>query len=130
MADTSVRDERDEGFMRRAITLAHNALYTATPNPRVGCVIVDRSDRVIGEGWTQPYGGLHAEQHALANCTEDPAGATAYVTLEPCNRVGPSGRAESCVESLLRARIGRVVVAVLDPSPAMSGRSLEMLRTA
>ena len=115
--------------MQRALALAANTLYTATPNPRVGCVIA-RGDRIIGEGWTQAYGGPHAEQHALLSCSEDPAGATVYVTLEPCNRVGPSGRSESCVESLLRARIGRVVVAVLDPSPAMSGRSLRMLEAA
>ena len=115
--------------MDLALAQARNALFTATPNPRVGCVIV-RDDRVIGEGWTQAYGGPHAEQHALAACTGDPAGATAYVTLEPCNHVGPSGRSESCVESLLRARLGHVVVAVLDPSPAMSGKSIEMLRAA
>ena len=119
----------DSDFMGLALAQARHALFTATPNPRVGCVIV-RDDRIIGDGWTQTYGGPHAEQHALAACTEDPAGSTAYVTLEPCNHVGPSGRSESCVESLLRARIGRVVVAVLDPSPAMSGQSMEMLRAA
>ena len=116
----------NERLMQRALELAHNALYTATPNPRVGCVIA-RDGRVIGEGWTQPYGGPHAEQHALVNCSEDPAGATAYVTLEPCNHVGPSGRTESCVESLVRARVARVVAATLDPSPAMLGKSLRML---
>jgi diaminohydroxyphosphoribosylaminopyrimidine deaminase/5-amino-6-(5-phosphoribosylamino)uracil reductase len=118
----------DERLMQRALELARNALYTATPNPRVGCVIA-RGDRVIGEGWTQPYGGPHAEQHALLNCTEDPAGATAFVTLEPCNHVGPSGRSGSCVESVVRARVARVVVAVLDPSPAMRGKSLQMLQS-
>jgi diaminohydroxyphosphoribosylaminopyrimidine deaminase/5-amino-6-(5-phosphoribosylamino)uracil reductase len=116
-------------FMQQALALAHKAMYTATPNPRVGCVVV-RDGRVIGSGWTQPYGGYHAEQHALAGCTEDRAGATAYVTLEPCNHVGASGRAESCVESLLRARIGRVVVATTDPNPRMSGKSVEALRRA
>ena len=115
--------------MRRALALAQNALNTATPNPRVGCVLV-RDGRVIGEGWTQPYGGPHAEQHALLSCSEDPGGATAYVTLEPCNHVGASGRKESCVESLLRARVGCVVVATLDPSPKMSGQSLEALKNA
>lgn len=121
--------EVDERFMRQALVLAHNALYTATPNPRVGCVIV-RDGRVIGEGWTQPYGGLHAEQHALAACREDPAGATVYVTLEPCNHVGASGRAESCVESLLHAKVARVVMATTDPNPRMSGLSLAALRQA
>ena len=115
--------------MQQALVLAHNALYTATPNPRVGCVVV-HDGRVIGSGWTQPYGSHHAEQHALAGCSEDPADATAYVTLEPCNHVGVSGRAESCVESLLRTRIGRVVVATTDPSPQMSGKSVAALRRA
>jgi diaminohydroxyphosphoribosylaminopyrimidine deaminase / 5-amino-6-(5-phosphoribosylamino)uracil reductase len=121
--------DADQQFMQRALVLAHHALYTATPNPRVGCVVV-RDGRVIGSGWTQPYGGHHAEQHALAGCSEDPAGATAYVTLEPCNHVGASERVESCVESLLRARIGRVVVATTDPNPRMSGKSVDLLRHA
>src|SRR5262245_8774298 len=103
--------DTDQRFMRQALALAERALYTATPNPRVGCVIV-RGDVVIGAGWTQPYGAAHAEQHALAECAGDPAGATVYVTLEPCGVVGPSGRPESCVASLLRARVGRVVVAM------------------
>lgn len=118
--------------MREALRLAHNALYTATPNPRVGCVIV-RDGRMIGAGWTQPYGGLHAEQQALAACSADVAGvagATAYVTLEPCNHVGASGRSESCVESLQKARIGRVVVACEDPNPLVSGQSIATLRQA
>jgi diaminohydroxyphosphoribosylaminopyrimidine deaminase/5-amino-6-(5-phosphoribosylamino)uracil reductase len=115
--------------MQQALVLAHNALYTATPNPRVGCVVV-HDGRVIGSGWTQSYGSHHAEQHALAGCSEDAEGATAYVTLEPCNQVGASGRAESCVESLLRARIGRVVVATTDPNPRMAGKSVAALRRA
>jgi len=113
--------------MREALALADNALYTATPNPRVGCVVV-KDGIVIGTGWTQPYGGWHAEQHALSRCSVDAAGATAYVTLEPCNHVGASGRKESCVESLLRAKVARVVVAAIDPNPKMGGKSLEMLR--
>lgn len=121
--------EADQRFMQQALVLARNALCTATPNPRVGCVVV-RDARVIGSGWTQPYGGHHAEQHALSACSEDPAGATAYVTLEPCNHVGASGRAASCVESLLDARIGRVVAATLDPNPRMGGASVAALRRA
>jgi diaminohydroxyphosphoribosylaminopyrimidine deaminase/5-amino-6-(5-phosphoribosylamino)uracil reductase len=113
--------------MDEALALAGNALFIATPNPRVGCVVA-RGDRIIGRGWTQGYGGPHAEQHALADCTEDPAGATMYVTLEPCNKVGDSGRQESCVESIVRARIARVVVAATDPNPQMSGASLTLLR--
>ena len=115
--------------MRDALRLAHKALYAATPNPRVGCAIV-RDNRLIGEGWTQPYGGPHAEQHALAACGEAAAGATAYVTLEPCNHVGASGRTESCVASLLKARVVRVVVACEDPNPLVAGQSIAALRQA
>src|SRR5437867_2451978 len=85
----------DRWFMQQALALADKALFDATPNPRVGCVIVS-DGRIIGSGWTQRYGSAHAEQHALANCADDPAGSTAFVTLEPCNTVGASGRAESC----------------------------------
>jgi diaminohydroxyphosphoribosylaminopyrimidine deaminase/5-amino-6-(5-phosphoribosylamino)uracil reductase len=119
--------QTDERWMREALALADNALYTATPNPRVGCVIV-KDGVAIGSGWTQPYGGLHAEQHALSRCAGDPAGTTVYVTLEPCNQVGASGRGESCVDSLVRAKVARVVVAAIDPNPQMGGRSLGMLR--
>jgi diaminohydroxyphosphoribosylaminopyrimidine deaminase/5-amino-6-(5-phosphoribosylamino)uracil reductase len=115
--------------MRAALSLAEKAMYVATPNPRVGCVIA-KDDVVVGSGWTQLYGGLHAEQHALANCSSDPAGATVYVTLEPCGVVGGSGRAESCVASLVRARVRRVVLAMIDPNPAMQGTSVEALRAA
>ncbi|MEP7083538.1 MAG: bifunctional diaminohydroxyphosphoribosylaminopyrimidine deaminase/5-amino-6-(5-phosphoribosylamino)uracil reductase RibD [Betaproteobacteria bacterium] len=121
--------EVDARWMREALGFARIALYSATPNPRVGCAIV-RDGRLIGQGWTQPYGGAHAEQHALAACSEDPAGATAYVTLEPCNHVGASGRPESCVASLVKARIGRVVVACEDPNPLVSGQSIAALRAS
>jgi diaminohydroxyphosphoribosylaminopyrimidine deaminase/5-amino-6-(5-phosphoribosylamino)uracil reductase len=104
-------------------------MYIATPNPRVGCVIV-KDDVAIGSGWTQLYGGLHAEQHALANSSSDPAGSTVYVTLEPCGVVGASGRVEPCVASLVRARVSRVVTAMIDPNPVMQGKSVELLREA
>jgi diaminohydroxyphosphoribosylaminopyrimidine deaminase/5-amino-6-(5-phosphoribosylamino)uracil reductase len=117
----------DRRLMQQALALADNALYIATPNPRVGCVVA-RAERIIGRGWTHAYGGPHAEQHALADCTEDPAGATVYVTLEPCNKVGESSRAEPCVASIVRARIARVVVAATDPNPQMAGASLAMLQ--
>src|SRR5436189_6436262 len=75
--------ELDEPFMRRAIRLAMNGRGHVEPNPMVGCVIV-KDGRVIGEGFHQKYGQAHAEPNALAACAESPAGATAYVTLEPC----------------------------------------------
>jgi diaminohydroxyphosphoribosylaminopyrimidine deaminase/5-amino-6-(5-phosphoribosylamino)uracil reductase len=122
-------EARDQRLMAEALSLADRALCIATPNPAVGCGIA-RDDRIIGRGWTQAYGGPHAEQHALSQCTENPAGATAYVTLEPCHRVGDSGRAEACAASLVNARIARVVAATLDPNPRMSGASVNALRAA
>ena len=96
--------------MRRALSLAERGLYTTTPNPRVGCVIA-REARIIGEGWHEKAGGPHAEVRALENI--DAAGATVYVTLEPCNH---HGRTPPCVDALLKAKVARVVAAMRDPS--------------
>ena len=122
--------EPDDIFwMRRALMLAHAVMYTTTPNPRVGCVIV-RDGRCIGEGATRPAGGPHAEVCALrdaADRNESVAGATIYVTLEPCNHYG---RTPPCVDALLTARPARVVVAMGDPNPQVNGQGLERLRQA
>ena len=91
--------------MTRALELAERGLYTTTPNPRVGCVLV-RDGRIIGEGWHQRAGGPHAEIHALADARArgaDPRGATAYVTLEPCNHQGST---PPCTDALLAAGVG------------------------
>jgi diaminohydroxyphosphoribosylaminopyrimidine deaminase / 5-amino-6-(5-phosphoribosylamino)uracil reductase len=111
----------DRRHMTRALTLAERGLYTTTPNPRVGCVIV-RDGRVVGEGWHRRAGEAHAEVAALADARDkghDVRGATVYVTLEPCNR---HGRTPPCVDALLEARVARVVAAMHDPNPEqMSG---------
>ncbi len=112
-------DERDRECMRRALDLAARGLFTATPNPRVGCVLV-RDGRVIGEGWHERAGEAHAETLALADAKahgEATRGATVYVTLEPCNHYG---RTPPCTDSLLAAGIGRVVAAMRDPNPVAS----------
>src|SRR2546429_5983221 len=90
-------------MMRRALELAHKGLYTTTPNPRVGCVVV-RDGRILGEGWHERQGGPHAEVRALENI--DAEGATVYVNLEPCSH---HGRTPPCVDLLLRAKVQRVV---------------------
>jgi diaminohydroxyphosphoribosylaminopyrimidine deaminase / 5-amino-6-(5-phosphoribosylamino)uracil reductase len=121
--------ERDEHFMRRALDLAALAMNHATPNPRVGCVLV-RDGQVISEGYTQRPGEPHAEAHAIKSARSkqiELSGATAYVTLEPCNHFG---RTPPCTEALIDAGIKRVVVAMQDPNPIVSGRGLARLRDA
>ena len=105
----------DHAMMRRALDRAAKGLYTTTPNPRVGCVVV-RGDDVIGEGWHEKAGGPHAEVRALENI--DAEGATVYVTLEPCNH---TGRTAPCVDLLAKKRVKRVVAAMRDPNPKASG---------
>jgi diaminohydroxyphosphoribosylaminopyrimidine deaminase/5-amino-6-(5-phosphoribosylamino)uracil reductase len=114
----------DELHLLRAIELAERARGRTSPNPLVGAVIV-KDGRVLGEGWHQAAGLPHAEREALASCTEDPAGATMYVSLEPCCH---TGRTPPCTDAIAEARIARVVVASDDPSEHASGRGLGILR--
>jgi diaminohydroxyphosphoribosylaminopyrimidine deaminase/5-amino-6-(5-phosphoribosylamino)uracil reductase len=117
----------DQAHLRRALELAEGGRGRVSPNPLVGAVVV-RDEAVIGEGFHAELGGLHAERAALADCRErgeDPAGATMYVTLEPCAHVG---RQPPCVEAILEAGIGRVVIASDDPSEKAAGRGPEILR--
>lgn len=116
----------DFGFMARALRLARRGLYTTTPNPRVGCVIV-KDGRVIGEGWHERAGEPHAEVRALAGAAKEARGATVYVSLEPCTH---HGRTPPCADALIAARPARVVVAMTDPNPEVSGRGLLRLRDA
>ncbi|MGZ4981930.1 MAG: bifunctional diaminohydroxyphosphoribosylaminopyrimidine deaminase/5-amino-6-(5-phosphoribosylamino)uracil reductase RibD, partial [Methylobacter sp.] len=116
---------RDAFYMARAINLAKKGRYTTNPNPRVGCVLV-RGDVVIGEGWHVKAGQGHAEVEALKN-TPDAKGATAYVTLEPCSH---QGRTPPCCDALIKAGVSRVVAAMQDPNPQVSGRGLERLKAA
>ncbi|CAM2142059.1 Diaminohydroxyphosphoribosylaminopyrimidine deaminase / 5-amino-6-(5-phosphoribosylamino)uracil reductase [Pararobbsia alpina] len=121
--------DTDFAHMERALVLAAKGMYTTTPNPRVGCVIV-KDGVVIGEGFTQPAGQDHAEIRALKDARargHDPRGATAYVTLEPCSHFG---RTPPCASALIDAKIGRVIAAMEDPNPQVSGRGLQILRAA
>ena len=116
----------DSAFMARALKLAQRGLYTADPNPRVGCVIV-LNNKVVGEGWHQRAGGHHAEIMALENAGDASIGATAYVTLEPCCH---HGRTPPCTDALIAAGIQRVVVAATDPNPAVAGAPARQLKDA
>lgn len=110
--------------MARAIELARNGLYTTDPNPSVGCVLV-KDGRVVGEGWHARAGQPHAEPNALAAAGDAAQGATAYVTLEPCDH---HGRTPPCSLALVAAGVGRVVYALDDPNPQVSGRGAQRLR--
>lgn len=116
----------DHECMAGALRLARKGLFTTDPNPRVGCVIAD-AERVIGRGWHEFAGGPHAEIVALRDAGEFLEGKTAYVTMEPCSH---HGRTPPCVDALLEAGIGRVVVATEDPNPEVEGGGLERLRQA
>jgi diaminohydroxyphosphoribosylaminopyrimidine deaminase/5-amino-6-(5-phosphoribosylamino)uracil reductase len=118
---------QDEIYLRRAIRLAMNGRGLVEPNPMVGCVIV-KNGRVIGEGFHQQYGHPHAEPNALTSCTESPAGATAYVTLEPCCHTNK--QTPPCAPRLVAAKISRVVIGCLDPNPDVNGKGLQQLRDA
>ncbi len=116
--------------MARAMDLARLSLRLSNPNPRVGCVLVAGDGRVIGEGHTQEAGGAHAEVMALRDASaraETVAGATAYVTLEPCSH---HGRTPPCCDALMAAQVARVVIATPDPNPLVGGQGLERLRSA
>ena len=119
---------RDENWMRSAIRLAMNGRGRVEPNPMVGCVIVNPDGRVIGEGHHAQYGGPHAEPAALGSCTEPPAGATAYVTLEPCCHTNK--KTPPCAPRLIEAKLARVVIGCLDPNPDVNGKGVAMLRAA
>lgn len=118
-------DSRDAVYMARALYLARKGRYTTDPNPRVGCVLV-KNEVIIGEGWHVKAGFGHAEVEALKNTT-DAKGATAYVTLEPCSHYG---RTPPCCDALIKAGVSRVVVAMQDPNPQVSGSGLARLKAA
>ena len=138
-APVVVDDPCDAGFdaqaMAVALRLASRAVGRAAPNPAVGCVLVrwvDGQPRVLGRGWTQPGGRPHAETEALRRASsaygrDALVGATAYVTLEPCNH---HGKTPPCTEALIQARLGRVVVAALDPDPRVNGAGVARLEAA
>ncbi|TQK43280.1 diaminohydroxyphosphoribosylaminopyrimidine deaminase/5-amino-6-(5-phosphoribosylamino)uracil reductase [Streptomyces sp. SLBN-118] len=108
----------DVNAMRRAITLAARGLGSTSPNPVVGCVILDAAGQPVGAGHHQRAGGPHAEVNALRDAGDRARGGTAYVTLEPCNHIGRTG---PCAQALIEAGISRVVYAVADPNPQATG---------
>ncbi len=118
--------QTDADYLTRASELAERGLYTTDPNPRVGCILV-KDGRVIGEGWHERAGGAHAERVALAHAGSAAAGATAYVTLEPCSVTGRTG---ACAAALIEAGIARVVCPGIDPNPDVAGSGIASLRDA
>ena len=116
----------DHRFMARAIQLARRGLYTTDPNPRVGCVIVNKGT-IVGEGWHQRAGEAHAEINALAKAGHRAAGATVYVSLEPCCH---QGKTPPCTDALKAAKVERVVAAMQDPNPSVAGNGLQQLTNA
>ena len=116
----------DHQYMSRALQLARRGLYTTHPNPRVGCVLV-KDDRIVAEGWHEYAGGPHAEVNALHNARVDTAGASCYVTLEPCCH---SGRTPPCTDALIKAGIKKTIIAMLDPNPDVAGQGRAKLEQA
>ena len=114
----------DYRYMARALQIAARGLYTTDPNPRVGCVVVQR-DVVVGEGWHEFAGGPHAEVIALKQAGDQARGGTVYVTLEPCSH---HGRTPPCVDALIDAGVRRVVAAMMDPNPLVSGAGFARLK--
>lgn len=116
--------KEDVFFMERALALAKRGMGRVNPNPMVGAVIV-KDGTIIGEGWHERFGGLHAERNALASCRVSADGATLYVTLEPCCHYG---KTPPCTEAILEHKIGRVVVGSPDPNPLVAGKGIQILR--
>ena len=119
----------DLRYMQRAITLAKQGLYSAKPNPAVGCVLV-KNGQIIAEGWHKQAGLPHAERVALADAAAkgvDVSGSTAYVTLEPCSHFG---RTPPCADGLVEAKVSRVVIAMQDPNPLVSGQGIAKIQKA
>ncbi len=119
-----------EPYLELALAQAHKALFISPPNPAVGCVLVAVTGSILGQGHTQQAGGPHAEVMALrdaASLGHSVEGATAYVTLEPCSHFG---RTPPCCNALIDAKVGKVVVAVLDPNPLVAGKGVQLLRAA
>ena len=127
----SATEATDIGHMGVALSLARRALGRAWPNPAVGCVLVRPEDsfggRVVGRGWTAPGGRPHGESAALARAGRAARGATAYVSLEPCDH---HGKTPPCTEALIESGISRVVIPLEDPDPRVSGRGVARLRRA
>ncbi len=121
------RTERDTQWMQRALELARRGIGLCSPNPRVGCVILNNAGELAGEGWHEYDKRDHAEIVALRAAGDRARGGTAYVTLEPCDHTGRTG---PCSQALIAAGVSRVVVATTDPNPLVAGHGLERIRQA
>lgn len=117
-------DMNDQEYMALAVSLAKKGCGYVSPNPMVGAVIV-KDGRIIGQGYHERYGDLHAERNALKHCTESAVGATMYVTLEPCCH---QGKQPPCVDAVLESGISRVVIGSGDPNPLVCGKGIRILR--
>ncbi len=118
-----IKNSFDEIFMKYALQLARQARGRTSPNPMVGAVIV-RDDKIVGRGFHRKAGTPHAEIHAIADAGEKSKGSTIYVNLEPCCHYGRTG---PCVEAIVKAGISRVVMAMTDPNPKVSGKGKSFL---
>jgi len=117
---------QDKEYMKKALLLAKNGQGFVSPNPLVGAVVV-KNGKIIGQGYHQKYGDLHAERKALESCMQSPQNATMYVTLEPCCHFG---KTPPCCDAIINSGIKKVVVATLDPNPLTSGKGIKALKTA
>ncbi|MBU3171509.1 bifunctional diaminohydroxyphosphoribosylaminopyrimidine deaminase/5-amino-6-(5-phosphoribosylamino)uracil reductase RibD [Clostridium estertheticum] len=116
----------DNYYMKKALELSKKAVGFVNPNPLVGAVIV-KDNKIIGEGYHEHFGGPHAEVNAFKNATEDVEGATMYVTLEPCAHYG---KTPPCAEAIVKNKIAKVIVGIIDPNPLVAGKGVEILRKA
>ena len=114
----------DHAYMSQALQLAEKGLYSTSPNPRVGCVIV-RDGKIAGSGWHVQTGQPHAEINALNIAGRAAQGATVYLTLEPCSHYG---RTHPCAEALIRAKVAKVIIAMQDPNPLVAGKGTSLLK--
>ncbi|WP_035445411.1 bifunctional diaminohydroxyphosphoribosylaminopyrimidine deaminase/5-amino-6-(5-phosphoribosylamino)uracil reductase RibD [Atopococcus tabaci] len=121
-----MNENKDEHYMRRALSLAEKGKGFVPPNPMVGAILV-KNDRIIGEGYHEKYGEAHAEVNAFASATENAEGATLYVTLEPCSHYG---KTPPCADLIVQKKVKRVVVGALDPNPLVAGRGVERIKAA
>jgi len=117
---------QDKEYMKKALLLAKKGQDFVSPNPLVGAVVV-KNGKIIGQGYHQKYGDLHAERKALESCIQSPQDATMYVTLEPCCHFG---KTPPCCDAIINSGIKKVVVATLDPNPLTSGKGIKALKTA
>lgn len=125
-SEQSIFSSADYAFMAEAIRLAEKGLYTTSPNPRVGCVIV-KNHQIIGRGWHEKAGQPHAEINALKQAIHEVKGSTVYVTLEPCCHYG---RTPPCTNALINAGIAKLIIAMQDPNPLVAGKGIQQLRAA